>query len=236
MCIRVLLIACLVAVVPSGLCPAEERANVLFVAVDDLNDWVGCLGGNPQTKTPNLDKFARSRAMVMSKAYCPAAVCGPSRTALLTGLLPSTTGVYGNYPTLVELCGLPANDANEGRSFAPLLRDPTIEWNHPTLTTQGFQNHSLTDGRYRYIRHGGRGEGAEELYDHADDPKEWNNLANQPGYEAIKERLRGFLPEHDEPDSSANRAVGPEKAATPRQKKASKGNKENIRAVAPQVR
>jgi hypothetical protein len=45
MCIRVLLIACLVAVVPSGLCPAEERHNVLFVAVDDLNDWIGCPAG-----------------------------------------------------------------------------------------------------------------------------------------------------------------------------------------------
>ena len=97
---RMLFGVCLVAVVPCRLCPAEERPNVLFVAVDDLNDWVGCLGGNPQTKTPNLDKFARSRAMVMSKACCPAAVCCPSRTALLTGLLPSTTGVYSNSQNL----------------------------------------------------------------------------------------------------------------------------------------
>ena len=36
---------------------AEDRPNVLFVAIDDLNDWVGCFGGNPQVKTPNLDRF-----------------------------------------------------------------------------------------------------------------------------------------------------------------------------------
>ena len=49
----------------------SKRCNVLFIAVDDLNDWVGCLGGNPQAITPNLDRLANQRAMVMNKAYCP---------------------------------------------------------------------------------------------------------------------------------------------------------------------
>lgn len=74
--------------------------NVLFIAVDDLNDWVGCLGGNPQAITPNLDRLAAQRAMVMNKAYAPSTVCCPSRSALLTGRRPSATGVYGNTQNL----------------------------------------------------------------------------------------------------------------------------------------
>ena len=54
-----------------------ERPNVLFIAVDDLNDWVGCLGGNPQAITPNFDRYVKDHAMVMNKAYCPSTVCGP---------------------------------------------------------------------------------------------------------------------------------------------------------------
>ena len=70
--------------------------NVLFVAIDDLNDWVGCFGGNPQVKTPNLDRFARDGGIVFTHAYCPSTVCCPSRSALLTGKHATHTGVYGN--------------------------------------------------------------------------------------------------------------------------------------------
>lgn len=448
--------------------------NVLFIAVDDLNDWVGCLGGNPQAITPNLDRLAKQQAMVMNKAYAPSTVCCPSRSALLTGKRPSSTGVYGNnqnlknapkardvvtlpeyfgkhgyhtlsagkifhrhatatgfddgqwafqevahpggankgmlweespaaalgqkvganelewgackapvqetkdylackwaadqlqrdfdgkpfflalgiakphlawfvpqqffdlyplekikpveifhddlddivrkdgkpifkpnsnflladkanlhreaqraylanisyvdyclgvlfealekskyadntivmlwgdhgwhlgeklkygkidlweesdrvpfivrvpgltptgfkceglvnlldmYPTLVELCGLPANAENEGRSFAPLLKNPKMEWNHPTLTTYQFKNHSLTDGRYRYTWYGGRADGAEELYDHSTDPMEHKNLAANPESKEIIARFKKLLPTRDEPDSPRN--------------------------------
>ncbi|PHR86462.1 MAG: iduronate-2-sulfatase [Blastopirellula sp.] len=71
------------------------KPNVLFLAVDDLNDWVGCLGGHPQAKTPNIDKLA-SRGILFENAYCAAPLCHPSRTAVMTGLRPSTTGIYGN--------------------------------------------------------------------------------------------------------------------------------------------
>jgi arylsulfatase A-like enzyme len=77
-----------------------EKANVLFIAVDDLNDWVGCFGGNPQAITPHLDRFAQTGGMVFSRAYCPSTVCCPSRSALLTGILPSDSGVYGNSQNL----------------------------------------------------------------------------------------------------------------------------------------
>ena len=69
--------------------------NVLFLAVDDLNDWVGCLGGHPQAKTPNIDHLAE-KGVLFEQAYCGAPLCSPSRTAIMTGLRPSTTGIYGN--------------------------------------------------------------------------------------------------------------------------------------------
>ena len=75
---------------------ANDRPNVLFISVDDMNDWVGVFGGHPKAKTPHLDRFAGEGAMVFQNAHCPGPVCGPSRSALLSGFMPNTTGVYGN--------------------------------------------------------------------------------------------------------------------------------------------
>ncbi|MEM9160685.1 MAG: sulfatase [Verrucomicrobiota bacterium] len=68
---------------------------MLFIAVDDLNDWVGHLGGHPQAKTPHIDRLAES-GVTFTRAYCAAPLCNPSREALMSGLAPSTTGIYGN--------------------------------------------------------------------------------------------------------------------------------------------
>src|SRR5437868_2774015 len=73
----------------------SSKPNVLFIAVDDLNDWIGCLGGHPDVKTPNMDRLA-ARGMLFTKAYCAAPVCNPSRASLMTGFRPSTSGVYEN--------------------------------------------------------------------------------------------------------------------------------------------
>ncbi len=74
--------------------PAGPR-NVLFIAVDDLNDWIGCMGGHPQTKTPNLDRLA-AQGVLFTNAHCAAPLCNPSRAALMTGIRPTTSGVYEN--------------------------------------------------------------------------------------------------------------------------------------------
>ncbi len=71
------------------------RPNVLFIAVDDLNDWTGFLGGYPGVETPNLDRLA-ARGTSFSRAYCSAPACNPSRASLLCGIRPSTSGVYYN--------------------------------------------------------------------------------------------------------------------------------------------
>ncbi len=72
-----------------------EQPNVLFIAIDDLNDWIGCMGGHPDAKTPNLDRLAK-RGVLFTSAHCAAPACNPSRAALMTGILPSTSGVYKN--------------------------------------------------------------------------------------------------------------------------------------------
>ena len=71
------------------------KPNVLFIAIDDLNHWVGHFGRNRQTKTPNLDRLA-AMGVTFTNAQCAAPVCNPSRAALLSGKRPGTTGIYDN--------------------------------------------------------------------------------------------------------------------------------------------
>lgn len=79
--------------------------NILMIAVDDLNDWVGPLGGHPQVQTPWLDRLA-ARGVTFTNAHCQAPLCNPSRTSLLTGKRPSTTGIYGLAPWFREVQSL----------------------------------------------------------------------------------------------------------------------------------
>ena len=125
---------------------------------------------------------------------------------------------------LVELCGLPPNKENDGRSFAKLLANPTMTWNEPTLSTYQYKNHSLTDGRYRYTWYGGKADGAEELYDHATDPLEHTNLAKNPEYQEVIARMKKYLPTHHEPDVKKGSDDGEtgDKAAEKEAKKAAR--------------
>ncbi|QDT64241.1 sulfatase [Calycomorphotria hydatis] len=74
---------------------ADERPNVLFIAVDDLNDWVGCLGGHPQTLTPHIDQLAQ-RGVLFTNAHCASPACNPSRAAIFSGQYPDKTDVWSN--------------------------------------------------------------------------------------------------------------------------------------------
>jgi arylsulfatase A-like enzyme len=81
---------------------AKAPPNVLFIAIDDLNDWIGCLGGHPQTLTPHLDRLA-SRGTLFTNAHCQAPLCNPSRASLLTGYRPTSTGIYGLAPGIRQV-------------------------------------------------------------------------------------------------------------------------------------
>lgn len=90
---------------------AARKPNILFIAIDDQNDWIGHMGGHPQAKTPHLDRLA-ARGTTFLNAHCQGPLCNPSRASLLTGLRPSSTGIYG---------------------LSPGIRDVEITRNHVTL-------------------------------------------------------------------------------------------------------
>jgi len=88
-----------------------RKPNVLFIAVDDMNDWVSTLGGySGKVYTPNFDRLA-GRGVTFTNAHSPSVVCNPSRTAIMTGLRPSTTGIYNNgqwwRPALPDVVTMP---------------------------------------------------------------------------------------------------------------------------------
>jgi arylsulfatase A-like enzyme len=79
-------------------CQANDQKNtspnVLMISIDDLNDWIGVLGVHPDVKTPNIDRLA-NEGVLFTNAHCQAPICGPSRASVMSGLRPSTTGIYG---------------------------------------------------------------------------------------------------------------------------------------------
>ena len=78
---------------------SPARPNVLMIAIDDQNDWIGCLQGHPQARTPAIDALATSGTL-FANAHCQSPLCNPSRCSLLTGRRPSSSGVYGLSPAL----------------------------------------------------------------------------------------------------------------------------------------
>lgn len=105
------------------------------------------------------------------------------------------------YPTLLELCGLPAYERNEGESLVPTMlgedKEPSV-----AITTFGMNNHTVKSQRFRYIQYE---DGGEELYDHNDDPNEFTNQAKNPEYKDEVNALKGYLPKTNmtwDPNSS----------------------------------
>lgn len=93
---------------------AGTSPDILLIAVDDLNDWVGPLGGHPQAKTPHIDRLAR-RGMTFTNAHVTAPICNPSRASLMSGMLTSSFGVYLNRQDWREAPEL------QGRPVLPLF-------------------------------------------------------------------------------------------------------------------
>ena len=79
----------------------DKKPNVLLISIDDLNDWVGCLNGHPQTKTPNMNRLA-SKGTLFTNAHCQAPVCQPSRSSMMTSRYPSSSGLYFLSPGIRE--------------------------------------------------------------------------------------------------------------------------------------
>jgi iduronate 2-sulfatase len=153
---RRLALALVLAVLPSAVVAAADRVrpNVLFIAVDDLRVSLGCYG-DPLAITPHLDRLARE-SRVFNRAYTMQAVCGPARTALLTGRLPDHNRAWHNrnlfretnpdtvtLPQLFKQHGYHA--AAMGKIFSGDERelDPA-SWSVPEILRQdGWKNYAL---------------------------------------------------------------------------------------------
>jgi len=146
---------------------SQQRRNVLFIVVDDLNHSLGCYG-HPLVKSPNIDRLA-ARGIRFERAYCQFTICNPSRTSFLTGLRPDTTGILNNTTgfrsKLPEVVTLPQLFRKHGYFTArlgkifharkntgdPQAWDVTID---PKATPRGQkgQGRNLTDGRVKWCR------------------------------------------------------------------------------------
>lgn len=132
---------------PHRAAAADRKPDVLFIAIDDLNDWIGCLGGHPQAITPNMDKLA-ARGTLFANAHCAAPACNPSRAALMSGSRPWTTGIYHN-----------------GQPYEPILKDVLTLGEH--FRDNGYR--VVAGGK---IYHGGAGDDRrwDEVYKRPADP------------------------------------------------------------------
>jgi arylsulfatase A-like enzyme len=138
-----------------------------------------------------------------SKFYLSELACRVVFTISLPGAEPrvveTPVGLIDLYPTLLNLCGLPAPGPQrlDGVDLTPILHGRATDRGKPVLSTYGPGSHSLRDIRFRYTRYRN---GAEELYDHSRDPHEWTNLAGDPAFAADKARLARHLPAADAPE------------------------------------
>ena len=125
---------------------SNPTSNVLLIVIDDMNDWTSLLS-DTTVRTPNLERLAK-RSMVFTRAYCPAPACCPSRTSFLTGLRPSTSGVYFNNQSYRDAGGWLRDVVNLPQHFKA---NGFLTGGYGKIFHGGYQDrdaHSWTDGYY----------------------------------------------------------------------------------------
>lgn len=157
---RSLVLIALLAALPAGAASAAEsrasgtKPNVLFIAIDDLRVSLGCYG-DPLAQSPHIDRLA-NEARMFTRAYTMQAVCGPARTAIMTGRLPDQNRVWHNrnlfrdthpdtvtLPQLFKQHGYHAQGLGKTFSGDEREEDPA-SWSVPaTLRAEGWKNYAL---------------------------------------------------------------------------------------------
>lgn len=171
---------------------AESRPNILFIAVDDLRPELACYGAE-HIQSPNIDRFAQS-GLRFDRAYCQQAVCNPSRTSLMTGLRPDTTGVTTNHAHF--------------RSKMPDV----------VTLPQHFKQHGYHAAAIGKLYHGVFPEGSSNTHwDTMGDPQSWSEPAirfgpryyyTEAGIAAAQETFRRvYKPENPSPDAWTQKLV-----------------------------
>ena len=145
-------------VVPAARAAENERPNVLLICADDLTS---CLD-EPGVVTPNLDRL-RQRAVTFENAYCQYPLCNPSRSSMLSGLRPDTTGIYGNRTAI--------------RKAVPDV----------VTLPQLFRKNGYWSARVGKIYH--YGNPGDIGTDSLDDPQSWNRVVNPAGRDKAEEGL-----------------------------------------------
>lgn len=104
---KALLLCCLLPFMTQAMAeePASTRPNILMICLDDLNDWVGFLGGHPDAKTPHMDRLA-SKGRNFTNAHCVVPVCSASRVSIMSGLHATTQGSYEFGPSYQSIPAL----------------------------------------------------------------------------------------------------------------------------------
>lgn len=143
---------------------AAQPLNVLFLAVDDLRPELGCYGA-AHMKTPHLDRLA-SQGMLFERAYCQVAVCNPSRSSVLSGTRPDTTGVLDNQhfmrPNMPDVITLPQHFKNHGYTSLSLGKifhhserepgDDPQSWSEPSWYHGEPYKHWFTQKSLDYVK------------------------------------------------------------------------------------
>jgi iduronate 2-sulfatase len=141
-----------------------QPLNVLFIAVDDLRPELGCYGA-AHMKTPNLDRLA-SQGMLFERAYCQVAVCNPSRSSVLSGTRPDTTGVLDNQhfmrSNMPDVISLPQHFKNHGYTSLSLGKifhhserepgDDPQSWSEPAWYHGEPYKHWFTQESLDYVK------------------------------------------------------------------------------------
>ena len=138
-------------------------------------------------------KWSKHSSLFEVAARVPMIVCAPDGAAGKSS--PRTVQLLDIYPTLAELCGLPAPEGLEGHSLAPLVKDPLAAWPHPAYTVctiAGTRGQSVRTERWRYSEWDG-GEAGAVLFDEQADPHEMKNLADDPAHKAVVTEMKALL-------------------------------------------
>ncbi len=149
------------ALLPKSQVNAKGQYNVLFIVVDDLRPLLGCYG-HPEIHTPNIDALTE-RGTLFNRAYCQNPLCHPSRTSMLTGLRPETTGVLSNAVNFREripdAVTLPQHFKASGYhtqsvgkiEHNALPRDDAYSWSVPSWVPQWFGFNPLLTPAWRSL-------------------------------------------------------------------------------------
>ena len=163
----------------------DEQVGRIMAALDELKLWDNTIVvfmsdhgfhlGDHGGLWAKLTTFERSARVPLAIAVPRTRHAGRSASGIVE--------LLDLYPTLVELCGLPAPRGIEGKSMVPLLNEPESRWEKETAYTmtihEGVIGRSVRTDRWRYTEWEGR---AAELYDHRADPGEYSNLATDTKY------------------------------------------------------